>query len=284
MTLLILDDVTKQVVCCSVIRTAVDTNTTNLRDEHIGTTENYTPENGEHNKPIPSVSYLTGQHGTFSLQLPKLSLDKLISKTFVHQMDDGNTYSAQIIQEILNHDAENHQNIKFLVKLGDENFDKIITYNTLSNTIENQLDQQANNADAARIFKGIKSHHGPITSNNPDYKDSSYNHLVAWEYGSETFEPLDSVIKDEPISVANYAHANNLLDTPGWKRLNHIAIHKNRLNKMAIQVNVSSTSGKGPVYTFGIIIPRNVIQAFELDAKNGNTLWKDAMTKEIKHI
>jgi Reverse transcriptase (RNA-dependent DNA polymerase) len=53
---------------------------------------------------------------------------------------------------------------------------------------------------------------------------------------------------------------------------------------MAIQANVSSTSRKGPVYNFGIIIPRNVKHAFELDAKNGNTLWKDAMTKEFENI
>jgi hypothetical protein len=57
-------------------------------------------------------------------------------------MDDGNTYRAQIIQKILDHDAENHQNIKFLVKLGNGDFHEIITYNTLSNIIENQLDQR----------------------------------------------------------------------------------------------------------------------------------------------
>jgi hypothetical protein len=53
---------------------------------------------------------------------------------------------------------------------------------------------------------------------------------------------------------------------------------------MAIQENVSSTSQKGPVYNFGIIIPSNVKQAFEVDEKNGNNLWKDTMTKEIENI
>jgi hypothetical protein len=41
---------------------------------------------------------------------------------------------------------------------------------------------------------------------------------------------------------------------------------------------------KGPVYNFGILIPHNVKQAFELDESNGNTLWKDAMTKEIENV
>jgi nitric oxide synthase oxygenase domain/subunit len=53
---------------------------------------------------------------------------------------------------------------------------------------------------------------------------------------------------------------------------------------MTTQANVSSTSHKGPVYNFGIMIPHNVKQAFELDAKNGNTLWKDAMAREFANI
>jgi hypothetical protein len=168
MTWLILDDITQQVLCRSSIRTAIDPNTTNLRAEHLGTNNDFTPENGENHKPILSTSDLTGQHDTSSLQLPKLSPDKVIGKTFVHELDNGNTYCAQIIQKIIDHAAENHQNIKLLIKLGDGVFDEIITYNILSKIIENQLDQQATNADAIWIFKGIKSHHGPITSNNLD--------------------------------------------------------------------------------------------------------------------
>jgi hypothetical protein len=41
---------------------------------------------------------------------------------------------------------------------------------------------------------------------------------------------------------------------------------------------------KGKVYNFGILVPRNVKEAFELDKANGNSLWKDAMTKEIDNI
>jgi hypothetical protein len=63
-----------------------------------------------------------------------------------------------------------------------------------------------------------------------------------------------------------------------------IAVNKNRLKKMAIQENASSTSLKRPFYNFGIIIPRNVNQEFNLDANNGSTLWKDATTKEIENI
>jgi hypothetical protein len=49
-------------------------------------------------------------------------------------------------------------------------------------------------------------------------------------------------------------------------------------------VEINKAVRKGPVYNFGILIPRNVKHAFELDEANGNTLWKDAMSKEIDNI
>ena len=35
---------------------------------------------------------------------------------------------------------------------------------------------------------------------------------------------------------------------------------------------------------FGIEIPQNVIEAQELDAKNGNTYWQDAIKKEYNNV
>jgi hypothetical protein len=73
------------------------------------------------------------------------------------------------------------------------------------------------------------------------------------------------------------------LDTPGWKRLKHVAKGRQRLNRMIRQAKATRPN-KGKVYNFGILVPRNVKQAFELDKSNGNTLWQDTMTKEIENI
>ena len=40
----------------------------------------------------------------------------------------------------------------------------------------------------------------------------------------------------------------------------------------------------GPKYKFGIEVPRLVKHALELDAKNGNTLWRDAIMTELKQL
>ena len=37
-------------------------------------------------------------------------------------------------------------------------------------------------------------------------------------------------------------------------------------------------------YKYGIWVPRNVKEALEEDAKNGNTLWNDAIFKEIQAL
>ena len=35
---------------------------------------------------------------------------------------------------------------------------------------------------------------------------------------------------------------------------------------------------------YGVEIPRNVAHAYELDALHGNTLWQDAIKKEISSL
>ena len=37
-------------------------------------------------------------------------------------------------------------------------------------------------------------------------------------------------------------------------------------------------------YKFGIEVPRGIKNAIELDRKNGNTLWKDAIKTELKQL
>ena len=40
----------------------------------------------------------------------------------------------------------------------------------------------------------------------------------------------------------------------------------------------------GPKYKFGIEVPRSVKHALEIDARNGNTLWRDAIMTELNQL
>jgi hypothetical protein len=93
------------------------------------------------------------------------------------------------------------------------------------------------------------------------------------------------MIKDDPVTLAKYAEDNNLLDTPGWKQLNRIARSKKKIQRMLKQANLSSNKrSKGPIYQFGVQVPRNVKEAYELDKQNGNSKWGDAMKEEIESL
>jgi hypothetical protein len=41
--------------------------------------------------------------------------------------------------------------------------------------------------------------------------------LVEWETGEITYEPLDLIASDDPVTCAEYAKKHNLLDIPGGK-------------------------------------------------------------------
>ena len=289
LTFLVMDSITSQVVTRSELRSAVTVDTPNLRVEFMG---NPLTDGGEHpaTKPIMSATDIAGLDiNPSDLRLPRFTPEELLGKVFVRNLDDNKSYRAKVIRKIIDQDAENHKNIKFLVELGDGEFDEIITYNKLCEIIEDIEDQESSPEQPKWTFSSIQGHQGPLKPNHPDYKGSLYNVLVQWEDGSQTYEPLQLMIQDDPITLAIYARKNNLLKTPGWKRLSHIAqdIAKERseLKRVVKNYNImKGKRGKGPIYKFGIQIPRNVKEAYELDAKNGNTKWQDAMQEEVDSL
>jgi hypothetical protein len=173
-----------------------------------------------------------------------------------------------------------------LVTLGEGEFDEIIAYHSLCDIIEEHEEATLSPDDAIRTFTSIEGHQGPLKHGHPDHKGSSYNVLVVWEDGSKIYEPLDKMIKDGPITLAVYARKNNLLGVPGWKRLKNIASkvakeHKTITNNLILMKGMRT---KGPIFQFGIQVPRNVKEAYELDKRNGNTNWEDAMKAEVNSL
>jgi hypothetical protein len=273
------------VVTQSELRSAETGTALNSRAEVTG---RFSSDGGEcpAHKPTMSSADVAGLDiDPSELKLPRFSPDELVGKVLVRSWDDGKNYHAKVVRKIQDHDADCHKNInKFLVERGDGEYDEIITYNKLWDTIETQGDQETHPEEPRWTFSFIEGHKGPIKKGHP--KGSSYNVLVKWEDGSQSYEPLDAMAADDPITLALYACANNLLDTPGWKRFRHIAtaITKecNKIRSMIHQYHVSK--GKqthGPIFKFGIQVPRSVKEAYELDAKHGNTKWQDSMKEEI---
>ena len=201
------------------------------------------------------------------LELPKFSPDELLGRTFVREMEDDKKFRAIVVQKILDSDAENHKDLKFLVEIGEGGYDEIISYGELSQLIEDMVERESD-PDHHYAYKGIIAHQGPLQSSHNNYKGSRYNVLILWEDGSETYEPLDIFKKDDPLECARYAEENGLLDTPGWKSLKHIAKNKHKLARL---VNKAKTTG--PVYQFGIRVPRYMMH--KNDKQEDKTVSED---------
>jgi hypothetical protein len=193
---------------------------------------------------------------------------------------------AKIVRQIITmeNDARGHEDIRFLVELGEKAYDDMMGYHELCQIIEDQNNAE-NDKDTERawIFKSIVGHVGPLNHRHPEYKGSKYNVLVQWEDGTETYEALDQVRKDDPVTVAKYAVDNNLLDTDGWKSLRRIAKNQKKLDRMLRQSNLASMR-RGPFYMFGVQVPRSDHEADALDTKNGNTKWADARKAELQQL
>jgi hypothetical protein len=102
------------------------------------------------------------------LKLPRFSPQELIGKLSVRDLDDGNSYYAKVVRKIIDQDSENHANIKFLVELGDGEFDEIITYYKLCDILSNLEDQVEYQEEPIWTFTAILVHQGPLTNNHPD--------------------------------------------------------------------------------------------------------------------
>ena len=281
LTFLVLDDETHHVLARSELRPVDDINP-NLRTPNPGNlalTEGETVPMAP-TKTIMSSTDIAGLNiEPTRLKLPKFSPDELLGQTFIQQDDDGINYSAKVVKRINDKDSANHQNIKFLVEIGEGKYEEILTYNEISNLIEEQ--ESTDDGDRRWTFTDILEHQGPINQNHHDYKGSAYNVLVKWSDGSETYEPLDIMIKDDPIFMARYAVDNNLLNTPSWKRLKRFVCPRPLMNRL---INKTRRKPIAPKYQFGIQVPRNVKEAYALDAKNGNTKWQMLCRKKSIHL
>jgi hypothetical protein len=204
LTYLVLTDDTVQVIACSNVRTANDPLNPNHRARS---------GDGEAvSKPILfSASDLSGLDiDPLNLKLAYFSPDELIGLTFIRDMEDGHKFRATVARKILDNDATNHQSIKFLVEMSFGELDEITAYNELSNIIEDQHEKELHEPESTTwSFRSINDHEGPFTLSHCGYKGSSYNVLVHWEDGSETFEPLSVIAKEDPLTCALYAKDRN---------------------------------------------------------------------------
>ena len=193
------------------------------------------------------------------LKLPHLSIEELMGRTFLLEQKDGQRLRAEVVRKLNDQDAQNHTNIKLLCKVGDEGAEEIMTYQELCDLIERQ-DAEEMGENRMWTFKKILSHTGPLTPKDKEWKGSQYNVRVLWDDNTITDEPLKLIAKDDPVTAAEYAQTNDLLDTPGWKHLRHIVKNQKKFGRMIMQAKLKSLR-RAPIYMFGVRVPRSSHEA-----------------------
>ena len=102
---------------------------------------------------------------------------------------------------------------------------------------------------------------------------------VAWKDGSEQWIPLSAMKASNQIEVAEFAVAKGIDDEAAlfW----YVSYTLRKRDRIISAVN---DRVKRVTHKYRIEIPRTVKEAYILDAKNGNTIWRDAINMEMGNL
>jgi hypothetical protein len=110
--------------------------------------------------------------------------------------------------------------MRFISEVPNSTVDEILTYNEILDYVEreeNEVQMTRSNFlsfGASLLIKVLCVHLTKITR----AQHSMCNVFVEWETGETTYEPLDLIASDDPVTCAEYGKKHNLLDIPGRKR------------------------------------------------------------------
>ena len=242
----------------------------NAQDEPIpaGNADDETAKDGEDGEPKTPLII----HGP----------DDLIGRLFLLDPEaDGQRLRARVVERLTDFENDletNKERIKHLCVLNDDEREELLTHNQ----IVDFLTKDAENPVLWK-FQRIVSVQGPLKPGHKDCNGSSCNVMVEWSNGEVTTVPPDVLAADDPVTCAQHARDNGLLDTPGWKGFKGIAKRDKKYFRMAKQAYLRSFCS-APKCKCGVEIPKDFKDAQRLDALNGNTEWADARALELSQI
>ena len=122
----------------------------------------------------------------------------------------------------------------------------------------------------------VKSHNG---GKRRKMTSKGWEILLQWKDGSTTWETMKDVHAAYPVQLAEYALQRGIDKSPAFAWwVPHVIKKKNRI--------ISTTKSKywTRTHKFGIRLPHSVDEALAIDKENGDTLWWDAICKEMKNV
>jgi hypothetical protein len=103
-----------------------------------------------------------------------------------------------------------------------------------------------------------------------------------WNDGSTSWENLADLKESHPLDTTKYAVTQGIDHEPAFNWwVPHILKKRDRIISLVCKW---TTCYLKRTHKIGIEVPRTVKEALALDCTNGNTLWVDAIAKEMKEV
>jgi hypothetical protein len=102
---------------------------------------------------------------------------------------------------------------------------------------------------------------------------------VEWKDGSTSWVPLSELKASNPVKVAEYAVANQIVEEPAFAWWVKDVLRRRNQIISKVKSRYWKTSHK-----FGIQLPHSVQQALQIDKETGTDLWWRAIEKEMKNV
>ena len=165
-----------------------------------------------------------------------------------------------------------------------------LTANAIAENLFSQVDDEGNRfvmldsiVDHRVNGEELQKDHAFIISSNGGKRrketTKGWEILLQWKDGSTTWETLKDVKECYPVQLAEYSHHRTISEEPAFAWwVPHVLKKRNRI--------ISKVKSKywTRTHKFGIRIPKTVEEAKRLDRENGDTLWWDAICKEMKNV
>ena len=105
---------------------------------------------------------------------------------------------------------------------------------------------------------------------------------IQWKDGTTSWEKLHDFKECYPVQTAEYAVAQGIDHEPAFNWwVKHTLKKRDRIISL---VERRKTKFVKKTHKYGIALPRNEKDALDIDRRNGNTLWADAIAKEMKNV
>ena len=103
--------------------------------------------------------------------------------------------------------------------------------------------------------------------------------LVRWKDKSDSWVKLSDMKESHPVEMAEFAKAKGIQREPVFCWWEPYTLHKRDAIVVAMRVKLRKTT-----HQYGVEIPKDVHHTQELDKRNGNTVWMDALAKEMFNV